>query len=279
VWLLQYGSFVDLSLVAAPVPGQFANRRAFVFALFATVAFYGAAIGLLALLLSMRGISSWDSTVLHFPTELVVFLLDTTLPPLACAFVLVRSYHFPYMLVPLAQAAPAHTANSKMLPPPRPPPLVRLWNVLLAYVRCLLLGDYPTYSDISMIYLCKVYLFAFSVVAFLLLSCVQARYFTFVLPQLLLVRFDVEGEWTYRFSLLTLQLMTLVLLAVNTVMMRLWPSADLSVAHYDKLYSLALLKHEARRGTNTRSEEVISKLEEETEALIKRGYRGGDDDD
>ena len=41
--------------------------------------------------------------------------------------------------------------------------------------------------------------------------------YTFLLPQLLLVRFDVEADWTYRFQLLTLQLVTLCLLAVAMV--------------------------------------------------------------
>ena len=130
-----------------------------------------------------------------------------------------------------------------------------------------------------MIYLCKVYLFACSVVALLVISCIQARYYTFALPQLLLVRFDLEQGWTSRFTLMTLQLMTLVLLGVNALMLRSWPSSELSAAHYDKLYSFALLKHERRCGSTPKSDDVIGMLEEETEALIKRGYQGAPGDD
>ena len=219
LWILQRGSFIDLRLVLSPVPGQYANRRAAAFCLLAHFGFYAGTIGLLLLLLQLRGNTSWDSTMLHFPTETVVFLLDATLPPLACAFVLVRSYHFPYMLIasPPLPSGGQHKA--------RPSPSPGFVSMLLQYVRCLLLGDSPTYSDVSMIYLCKVYLFTFSVLSLLLLSCVQSTASTFILPQLILVRFNAEEGWTLRFQLLTLQLMTLILLAANTAMLRLWPSA------------------------------------------------------
>ena len=126
-------------------------------------------------------------------------------------------------------------------------------------------------------------------------------------------------------------------------MLRTWPSSELSAAHYDKLYALALVKHERRRGSTpkcaraadpehrpalgpklprrrlaaarpavgappsararstqfpsvvrrdnrvclcgcvaaacVRSDDVIGMLEEETEALIQRGYRGAPGDD
>jgi len=38
-----------------------------------------------------------------------------------------------------------------------------------------------------------------------------------------------------------------------------WPAADLTAAHYDNLYSLALLKHEQQRGASRKSDEVSSK--------------------
>ena len=38
--------------------------------------------------------------------------------------------------------------------------------------------------------------------------------------------------------------MSVVLVGVHALMLRLWPSSELSTAHYDKLYSLALIKHE-----------------------------------
>ena len=64
-------------------------------------------------------------------------------------------------------------------------------------------------------------------------------------------------------------------------MLRVWPSNDLTAAHYDKLYSLAMLKHEQQRGASSKSDEVIGLLEEETEALISAHYRtpGGKESD
>ena len=63
------------------------------------------------------------------------------------------------------------------------------------------------------------------------------------------------------------------LLAVAVLSMQIWPSPDLSSAHYDKLYSLVLLKFERRRGATAKSDDVIAMLEEETEALVHARYR------
>ena len=87
------------------------------------------------------------------------------------------------------------------------------------------------------------------------------------------MRFDVEGQWTYRFQLLTLQLISLCLLAVAVASMRIWPAPDLSAAHFDKLYSLVLLKWERRQGASAKSDDVLAMLEEETEALVAAGYK------
>ena len=145
--------------------------------------------------------------------------------------------------------------------------------VLVEYLRCLCLGHAPVYSDLAMIYLIKVYVLTLATVALLGLTCYQAHVYTFFLPQLHLVRFEVEEEWTLRFQLLTLQLMTLVLLAVSVVGMLAWPSPDLSSAYYDKLYSLVLLKHERRKGATAKSDDVLAMLDEETEALVQARFQ------
>ena len=77
----------------------------------------------------------------------------------------------------------------------------------------------------------------------------------------------------FRFQLLTLQMITLSLLAVSVASMRIWPTADLSAAHFDKLYSLVLLKWEQRKGASAKSDDVLAMLDEETEALVRAGYR------
>ena len=267
------------------------------------------------LLLRLRG-RSWDSTVLHFPTELVVYLLDAALPALAAAYVVTRTFHFPFLVTPAD--APADTGDgygrdddsddeSRDTTPAassrstwrkaaaaaatsaRPPtatattttarrrrracrrrrrpgggggdgggggsgaaagrgwaPMSTLCSrgvaVVVEYLRCLCLGHAPVYSDLAMIYLIKVYVLGLATLSLLGLACLQAHSYTFVLPQLHLVRFELEEEWTRRFQLLTLHLITLALLGVSTAGMLLWPSPDLSSAYYDKLYSLVLLK-------------------------------------
>ena len=60
--LLQRASFADLRVAYQPSPGQYANRRAFYFALLGVLCFYGATIGFFVLLLRMRGYAAWDST-------------------------------------------------------------------------------------------------------------------------------------------------------------------------------------------------------------------------
>ena len=320
--LVQRSSFADLSLAWGPVPGQYANRRAFTFALLGVISFYALATALFTCLLRLRGYANWDSTVLHFPTELLVYLLDATLPALLMAYILTRSFHFPFQVTardtpdldddaesdvdetPREAPSPrryddddddnyskysddddatrrSHEADSARAakPPPRGPrwtPLSSLLRrgtaVLVEYLRCLCLGHAPVYSDLSIIYLIKVYVLGFAIASLLLLSTLQASVYTFWLPQLLVVHFDVEADWTYRFQLLTLQLVSLCLLAVAVVSMRVWPAPDLSAAHFDKLYSLVLLKWERRQGASAKSDDVLAMLEEETEALIQAGY-------
>ena len=146
-------------------------------------------------------------------------------------------------------------------------------GVLTEYVRCLCLGHEPVYSDLAMIYLLKVYTLLLATATLLTLAVVQSRAYTFLLPQLLLVRFDVEADWTNRFQLLTLQLMTLSLMFVSTLSMLSWPAEDLAAAYYDKLYSLVLLKFERRRGATAKSDDVLAMLDEETEALVRARYQ------
>jgi len=140
------------------------------------------------------------------------------------------------------------------------------------YLRCLCLGHAPVYSDLASIYLIKVYVLGLALLVALALACVQAAY-TCWLPPLAPVRFDVEGEWTRRFQLLTLQGVTLCLLGVAVASMCIWPACDLSDAHYDRLYALVLLKWERRRGASAKSDDVLAMLEEETEALVQSGYQ------
>ena len=211
--LLQRGSFADLSLAQRPLPGHYANRRALVVAVLGVLTYYCLAIGLFMGLLHVRGYTSWDSTVLHFPTEQVVYLLDGALPALVVAHLLSRTFHFAFLVTPddeptQSQPAAARTAartadvDSESVysddddresadPTPsrqsrrterRPEPpnrwnvstfCARLGSVVSEYVRCLFLGHSPIYSDLSMIYLIKVYVLSFAIVTHLLLACVQ----------------------------------------------------------------------------------------------------------
>ena len=111
-------------------------------------------------------------------------------------------------------------------------------------------------------------------VALLLLLLVQAASsYSFVLPHLLPLRFEHEAGWSGRFQLSTLQLFASLQLLCAALRLRVWPAADLTAAHYDKLYSLAMLKHEQQRGASSKSDEVIGLLEEEAEALVAAHYR------
>ena len=96
VLLVQRASFADLGLVLAPVPGQFANRRACLFGFTAVCAYFAASLCLFLLLIRLRGYSAWDSTLLHFPTEVAVYLVHATLPSLLCAGIVSRAYQVTY---------------------------------------------------------------------------------------------------------------------------------------------------------------------------------------
>jgi len=64
-------------------------------------------------------------------------------------------------------------------------------------LRCLLVGEALTYSDMAAIYLCKVYWLCWSTVALLLLLLVQAASsYSFVLPHLLPLRFEHQDGWS-----------------------------------------------------------------------------------
>jgi len=279
VLLVQRASFADLGLVIAPVPGQFANRRACLFGFTAVCAYFAASLCLFLLLIRRRGYATWDSTLLHFPTEVAVYLVHVTLPALLCAGVVSRAYQMPYVVTPGGHTAPtpaslrsatssrsgrqgggaaaaAAAAGRVAIAPGRP------FAVASEVLRCLLVGEALTYSDMAAIYLCKVYWLCWSTVALLLLLLVQAASsYSFVLPHLLPLRFEHEDGWSGRFQLSTLQLLASLQLLCAALRLRVWPAADLTAAHYDKLYSLAMLKHEGQRGASSKSDEVIGPLE------------------
>ena len=269
------GSFADPWLVLKPKAGEYANRRAFVFAFVGSVSYYAASLALVWLLLRLRGFSALDSTATQSPAGALIYLTDVALPSLVSAYVVARAFHFPYLVVAPPPAAAAEAAAlGAAKNPHKPPAWIRAYGVVSQWVRCLFLGDAPVYSDVAMLYLCKVYLLCFAVLAALALCVAQAASYTFVVPPLLTVHFDPSdpSAWTYRFSLITLQLVAVVHVGTSALLLRLWPSANLANAHYDKLYSLALLKHERVHGSSSKGDDVIGMLEEETEALIQKRY-------
>lgn len=93
--------------------------------------------------------------------------------------------------------------------------------------------------------------------------------------------FDVEALWTDRFRLLTFAFIAAAQLLASSLMLLTWPSNALATAYYDKLYSLAILKWEARYGPSGRSDDLVGLLEEETAALMENDFRSprGDEDD
>jgi len=149
----------------------------------------------------------------------------------------------------------------------------RLGSTTAEYIRCLCLGHTPVYSDLSMIYLIKVYMLTLAIFVHLVLVIAASRVYATLLPPLLLVHFDVEEMWTYRFQLLTLQLTSVCLLAVTTLATRLWPRSDLSTAHFDRVFLLAIMKHERHSGASAKSDDIIAMLEEESDAFVRTNLR------
>ena len=101
---------------------------------------------------------------------------------------LIRAYHFPYLVTDPHLTSDdddrrkggggGHKGERGRAPRRHKggaPPERGLASLAVAFVRCIFMGDAPVYSDVAMIYLCKVYLLLFSAGATLLLLCIQAR--------------------------------------------------------------------------------------------------------
>ena len=100
-----------------------------------------------------------------------------------------------------AAAAAAAAAGRVAIAPGRP------FAVASEVLRCLLVGEALTYSDMAAIYLCKVYMLCWATLALVIVLAAQAAAsHSFLLPHLLPLRFDHDEGWTWRFQLSTLQL-------------------------------------------------------------------------
>lgn len=252
-YIIHRFTFADLWLIVRPSPGMYMDRKAFVSSMVGVCAFYACTLLCFMCLMKFRGFVVWDSTMMDSPTNGFVFLVDTLVPSSLFAFLLMRVYHFPFVKTQGQRKGEAFCR--------------RFWKGSFYYVAHLLAGSEPEYADISLLYLCKVYTMLLSMFVNLSIFTLQGG-FTFVVPDLYQICYIVPEQWSMRFRLITLQLMTWPLLVANMLMLISYPGMDLSTAAYDKLYSLSLLKNR-KAVAEGRGYDIVDLLVEESESLLQ----------
>eukprot|EP01114_Cavostelium_apophysatum_P007944 TRINITY_DN2016_c0_g1_i2.p1 TRINITY_DN2016_c0_g1~~TRINITY_DN2016_c0_g1_i2.p1 ORF type:complete len:1015 (-),score=212.19 TRINITY_DN2016_c0_g1_i2:78-3122(-) len=227
VFAIQVYSFADLSFIVPLYKsrnlGGHLNRRAFLISFLLLFVFFAVTIAVYLGLYYIYGYpySIWDSTVIHDPQVIPIYLIFSWGPGIICSIILIRSYHVKYTIWP------------KKIAVSRP----RFYLSLLQAI----LGISVEYSDIGMVYLIRVYTLFISML-FCWITILISSMYTFVIPGLFAIDFVTEINWKYRFQLLTVQLIILPWMLANIILVFWWPKTALTRTKMDRIYLLKIWK-------------------------------------
>jgi hypothetical protein len=171
----------------------------------------------------IRGYDVWDSTYLHTPESVIVYLISVLFPSCFSAFLIIR-------------LPERHYSD----PPTEVPPsnFKRFTGSMREFFWP---SAFPRYLA-DKLYLAKIYLVFWTVLLVLGLFVFQATY-TFIVPNIFRIKFVVNALWGFRFRLITVQFLLVPLMVGCMLTLRFsFPEPVPENSALDRIYQLKLDK-------------------------------------
>jgi len=195
----------------------------------------------------------WSSSVVAISDNVLTYLLITLLPGVGAVLIASR------VLLLLYAQWPQGLDVSK-----------------LQIISFVLVDEIQAFRRIELLYLGRFYLLLWSLIAAVILGVLASR-FSFIVPLLFYNKYVNAELWDFRFSVMTVQVMTVPLLIGASWFLYRWPATRVDLQSMAALNELKVAKAERRRGEAT--EESGEKANYLREALLRTTHHAAEEDD
>ncbi|KAJ5070952.1 ectonucleotide pyrophosphatase/phosphodiesterase family member 5 [Anaeramoeba ignava] len=218
------------------------NVIAFLFSLIAVMVYFLISILLFFGLERGYGYKRWESTLVHAPVVIPIYMSYIIIPSTIMEYLVIRLYHGPYLIFKKFE-----TNGSKM----------DKFKTLLINIRIALFSA-TRVRDVKMIYLIKIYLLFWTVISIFFLFLMMSG-FTFILPLIFRIHFISKSTWGYHFRILTVLFISYPLIIGQLIQMATWPKFSPNTAFFDTLFQVGIQK-DAIKGKK-KQEQIDSKID------------------
>jgi len=231
VFAMQIQTFCDPLVVLIPSRSwrHYQDSQAALFCLGLVLGYYSFVIVVFAIFLGANSFP-WSSSVVALPQNIWTFLLITLLPGVAAAYLLNR-------VVTLRWAVW---------------PSIRTGISPLGVLAFIFVDEVQAFQRIEMLYLARFYFVLWALFGACILGVLSSR-FSFIVPLVFYNKYVDTDLWEFRFIVMTVQLMTLPLLAAAMWGLFRWSSTRVDVQAMASLNELKIAKFDRRQGGHPRT--------------------------
>ena len=219
--------------------------RAFIWAIAGTALYYTASILVYYLLQNLLGFVVWDASVVWSPVRVNTYLAIAVLPSWGIAR-LVRGlymWHYRYMVDKLDEEAPT---TPLLLSP------VRIYHLLSTFFAI-----NARSVDVGTVYLIRIYLVLINTFVFIVIAVIHCIY-SFIIPFIYRIVFIDESNWTLRFQVITVQLISFPMWVDSWWCLRSVGHMLVDGVSVSQLYEMRSEKEERRAGGFPPEDEMLS---------------------
>jgi len=236
VFAMQIQTFCDPLVVLIPSRSwrHYQDSQAALFCLGLVLGYYSFVIVVFAIFLGANSFP-WSSSVVALPQNIWTFLLITLLPGVAAAYLLNR-------VVTLRWAVW---------------PSIRTGISPLGVLAFIFVDEVQAFQRIEMLYLARFYFVLWALFGACILGVLSSR-FSFIVPLVFYNKYVDTDLWEFRFIVMTVQLMTLPLLAAAMWGLFRWSSTRVDLQAMASLNELKIAKFDRRQGDTEESFEQHS---------------------
>ena len=230
LFALQLQTFCDPLVVFIPKRrGWYESKdaKAAVFALGLCASYYAVVIFVFLFWAASQG-HSWSSAIVAKPDDVRNFLLVAILPGLVMSYIIMRVVLLRYAVWPSANANGGRSS----------------YAALAAFIAT---EEIQAFKHIDSLYLARFYLLLFALIGAAVLGVLSSR-FSFIVPLVFYNRFIDEALWEYRFTTMTVMVMSVPLLAASMLFLYRWPHTRVDLQSMNALHALKVDKADRRGG-------------------------------